>query len=398
MLNRRMFLVSGAGAYALSAAPSDTVGLGVIGTGGRGAFVMAAFGRNRAVRVVAVCDVYEPNLERAVSDASANSQRKPHAYRSYADLLNDKGVDAVLIATPEHWHHRMLLDALASGKDVYIEKPLCHTPEQGAELVAAERASKQIVQCGMQRRSYDLFLDAKKITNDPANLGKVRMVRSWWLNNYLGTERITKLDGKLDWDQWQGPAPRRPFDPDRFRNWRFYSDYAGGIVADQGAHVFDGIHMLMGSGPPLTVNASAGKPHRPEFDTPESVTVAARYAEDYIAVFTINYAAMKYKPQNDQLNQFDGDNARLDIGRESLSVYPQGSDDKPSITRKSERGFSYATDLHVVNFVECIRSRKQTTAPIALGFQSSLVVQMANLSLKHGREVRWNAASQKVEV
>ena len=398
MLNRRMFLVSGAGAYALSAAPSDTVGLGVIGTGGRGAFVMAAFGRNRTVRVVAVCDVYEPNLERAVSDASANSQRKPHAYRRYADLLNDKSVDAVLIATPEHWHHRMVLDALASGKDVYIEKPLCHTPEQGAELVAAERASKQIVQCGMQRRSYDLFLDAKKITNDPATLGKVRMVRSWWLNNYLGTERITKLDGKLDWDQWQGPAPRRPFDPDRFRNWRFYSDYAGGIVADQGAHVFDGIHMLMGSGPPLTVNASAGKPHRPEFDTPESVTVAARYAEDYIAVFTINYAAMKYKPQNDQLNQFDGDNARLDIGRESLSVYPQGSDDKPSITRKSERGFSYATGLHVINFVECIRSRKQTTAPIALGFQSSLVVQMANLSLKHGREVRWNAASQKVEV
>jgi predicted dehydrogenase len=398
MLNRRTFLVSSAGVCALSAAPSDTVGLGVIGVGGRGAFVMAAFSRNPAVRVVAVCDVYEPNLEHAVSEASVNAQRKPQAYRRYTDLLNDKAVDAVLIATPEHWHHRMVLDALASGKDIYIEKPLCHTPEQGAELVAAERGSKQIVQCGMQRRSYDLFLDAKKITDDPANLGKVRMVRSWWLNNYLGSERVTKLEGKLDWDQWQGPAPHRPFDPDRFRNWRYYSDYAGGIVADQGAHVFDGIHMLMGSGPPVSVNASAGKPHRPEFDTPESVTVAARYAEDYIAVFTINYAAMKYKPQHDQLNQFDGDNARLDIGRESLSVYPQGSEEKPSITRKSERGFSYATDLHVANFVECIRSRKQTTAPMALGFQSSLVVQMANLSLKHGREVRWNAASQKVEV
>ena len=397
MLNRRTFLISSAGVCALSAAPNDTIGLGVIGTGGRGTFVTAAFSRHPAVRVVAVCDVYEPHLERAVSDASTNSQRKPQAYRRYADLLNDKAVDAVLIATPEHWHHRMVLDALTSGKDIYIEKPLCHTPQQGAELVAAERASKQIVQCGMQRRSYDLFLDAQKITNDPANLGKVRMVRSWWLNNYLGTERVTKLEGKLDWDQWQGPAPRRPFDPDRFRNWRFYSDYAGGIVADQGAHVFDGIHMLMGSGPPVSVNASAGKPHRPEFDTPESVTVAARYAEDYIAVFTINYAAMKYKPQHDQLNQFDGDNARLDIGRESLSVYPQGSEEKPSMTRKSERGFSYATDLHVANFVECIRSRKQTTAPMSLGFQSSLVVQMANLSLKHGREVRRNAASQKVE-
>ena len=229
-------------------------------------------------------------------------------------------------------------------------------------------------------------------------LGPVRMVRSWWLNNYLGTPRVTNLDGKLDWDQWQGPAPRKPFDPDRFRNWRYYSDYAGGIVADQGAHVFDGIHMLMGSGAPVSVTASAGKPHRPEFDTPESVTVAACYAEDYIAVFTINYAAMKYKPRQDQLTQFDGEKARLDVGREDLSVYPQGADDKPSSAYRSARGFSHATDLHVANFLECIRSRQRPTAPIALGFQSTLVVQMANLSLKHGRQIRWNAASQKVEV
>lgn len=398
MLNRRTFLASSAGLYVLNAAPSDIIRLGVIGTGSRGIFVMTAFGRNSAVRVVAVCDVYEPNLEHGISVASANGKQRPQAYRYYPDLLNDKDVDAVLIATPEHWHHRMVLDALASGKDIYVEKPLCHTPEQGTELVAAEGRSKQIVQCGMQRRSYDLFLEAKKVMDNRSTLGKVRMVRSWWLNNYLGTERVMKLDGKLDWDQWQGPAPRRPFDPDRFRNWRYYSDYAGGIIADQGAHVFDGIHMLMDSGPPISVIASAGKPHRPEFDTPESVTVAARYMEDYMAVFTINYAAMKYKPQHDQLNQFDGDNARLDVRREDFSLYRQGSEDKPSIVHKSEKGFSYATDLHVANFVECVRSRKKPTAPIALGFQSTLVVQMANLSLQHGCQVRWNTASHKVEV
>jgi predicted dehydrogenase len=397
MLNRRMFLASSAGFYALNAAPSDIIRLAVIGAGGRGTFVMGAFQRNSAVEVVAVCDVYEPNLERAISTASASGRRTPIAYRHYPDLLNDKDIDAVLIATPEHWHHQMVLDALDSGKDIYVEKPLCHTPEQGAELVAAEQKSKQIVQCGMQRRSYDLFLQAKQIMGSGAQ-GKVRMVRSWWLNNYLSAQKATKLDGKLDWDQWQGPALRRPFDPDRFRNWRYYSDYAGGIVADQGAHVFDGIHMLMGSGAPASVTASAGKVHRREFDTPESVTVAAHYPEDYIAVFTINYAAMKYRPQRDQLNQFDGDNARLDVGREDLRLYPQGSDDDPSTTYKSARGFSYATDLHVANFVECIRSRKTPTAPIALGFQATLVVQMANLSLKNGRQVRWNATSQRVEV
>ncbi|HEY1948631.1 MAG TPA: Gfo/Idh/MocA family oxidoreductase [Bryobacteraceae bacterium] len=397
MLNRRTFLASSAGFSVLRAAPSDTIRLGVIGTGGRGTFVMEAFNRHPAVQVAAVCDVYEPNLERGISAASANGKPKPRAYRRYSELLNEKDIDAVLIATPEHWHHQMILDALASGKDIYAEKPLCHTPEQGTELVAAERGSKQVIQCGMQRRSYDLFLDAKKIM-DGGSLGKVRMVRSWWLNNYLGSGKVTALDGKLDWDQWQGPAPKRPFDPDRFRNWRYYSDYSGGVVADQGAHVFDGIHMLMGSGAPAVVIASAGKPHRPGFDTPESMTVAAQYAEGYGAVFTINYAAMKYPPRRDQLNQFDGDAARLDVGREDLSVYAQASEEKPSTVYKSERGFGYATDLHVANFVECVHSRKKTTAPIALAFQATLVLQMANLSMKHGRQIRWNATSQKVEV
>ena len=396
MLNRRTFLVSTAGLYAASAAPSDIVRLGVIGAGGRGMFVMVAFQRNPAIRVTAVCDVYQPNLERGVAAASREGG-KARSYSHYPDLLADKDVDAVLIATPEHWHYQMILDSLAAGKDVYAEKPLCHTPEQGVKLVAAEKASKQVIQCGMQRRSYDLFLEARRIM-DGRTLGKVRMVRSWWLNNYLGGQKITKLDGTLDWEQWQGPAPRRPFDPDRFRNWRYYSDYAGGIVADQGAHVFDGIHMLMGSGPPVSVIASSGQPHRPGFDTPESVTVAARYPEGYLAVFTINYAAMKYKPQRDQLNQFDGDAARLDIGREAFALYEQAGEDKPATAYQSAKGFGYATDLHVANFLDSIRTRAKTTAPIALGFQSTLVVQMANLSLKHGREVRWNADAQKVEI
>jgi predicted dehydrogenase len=398
MLNRRVFLASGSGLYAFNNLPSSRIRLGVIGTGSRGTFVMAAFARDPSVEIAALCDVYEPNLESAIAAASRNGAPKPETYRSYLELLQNKNIDAVLIATPEHWHHRMVLDALKAGKDVYVEKPLCHTPEEGRELLAAEEASKQIIQCGMQRRSYDLFLRAKQLTGPGGHMGKVRMVRSWWLNNYLGAGPVTKLEGKLDWDQWQGPAPRRSFDPDRFRNWRYYSDYAGGIVADQGAHVFDGIHMLMGSGPPTSVIASAGKPHRPESDTPESVTVAARYPEDYLAVFSINYAAMKYKPERDQLNQFDGDNGRLDVGREDLALYPQGSDGQAAITYKSPQGFGHATDLHVQNFLQCIRTREKTTAPIALGFQATLVLQMANLSLKHGREIRWNDSARQIEM
>jgi predicted dehydrogenase len=399
-LHRRHFLASGAGALsAWAAPPSDQIVLGVIGPGGRGTFVMSTFQKNAGLRVGAICDVYEPNLERGLSVASKAQNGAPRAYRNYKQLLDDKEITAVLIATPEHWHHRMVLDALAAGKDVYVEKPLCQTPEQGVELVEAEKKSKQIIQVGMQRRSYDLYLEGRKIVA-AGTLGNVHMVRSWWLNNYLGgTGKSSKLEGPLDWEQWQGPVAKRvALDADRFRNWRFYSDYGGGIVADQGAHVFDGIHLLMGASYPLAVNASANRPHRPGFDRPESVVAVAEYPEDFIGVFSVNYAAMKYQSRNDQLNQLDGDKGRMDIGREECKVFLQGAEDKPEISTKSAKGFGWATDLHVMNFLECCRTRKTPTAPMRLGFQAALVVQLANRSLATGRRMRWNAAAQKVEM
>jgi predicted dehydrogenase len=353
---------------------------------------MTTFQKDAAVRVGAVCDVYEPNLERAASTAGT----KPKLYRNYKELLGDRDVQAVLIATPEHWHAQMVLDALAAGKDVYVEKPLCRTPEEGVNLVEAEKRTKQIVQVGMQRRSYDLYRQGREIVA-AGKLGAVRMTRSWWLNNHLGGGAATKLAGPLDWEQWQGPAERRPLDPNRFRQWRFYSEYAGGILADQGAHVFDGIHMLMGATFPSAVNASAGKPHKAGVNTPESVVATAEYPEDFLATFAINYAAMPYRTRNDQMNHLDGDAARLDIGREELKVFAKGAEDTPAITAKSERGFGWATDLHVQNFLDCVRTRQTPTAPMRLAFQAALVVQMANLSLRQGRRLRWNAAAQRVE-
>jgi len=395
--NRRTFLLTaGSAVVASSAPPADQIVLGVIGSGGRGTFVMAVFQKDPALRVGAICDVYEPNLEKAASTASQVPGTKPKLYRNYKELLADRDVGAVLIATPEHWHAQMVLDALAAGKDVYVEKPLCHTPEEGVKLVQAEKKSKSIIQVGMQRRSYDLYKEGSQIVA-ARKLGTVRMVRSWWLNNYLSGGVATKLDGPLDWEQWQGPAPKRPFDANRFRQWRLYSDYSGGILADQGAHVFDGIHMLMGAGYPAVVNASAGLPHKQGVDQPESVVAIAEYPEDFIAVFSVNYAAMQYKARNDQSNQLDGDLARMDIGREELKVFPKGAEDEPVLTRKSERGFGYATDLHVQNFLECIRTRKEPAAPMRVAFQAALVVQMANMALKQGRRLRWNAAAGRVE-
>ena len=390
-MNRRTFLMGASGAMWAQAAPSDQLNVGIIGSGGRGRFLMERFARDASVRLIAVCDVYEPNLEAGLSVA----QGKAKAYRRYKELLNDKNIDIIIIATPEHWHHQMVLDALAAGKDVYVEKPLCHTPEQGVELMHAARHSKQIVQVGMQRRSYPLYLKARDILA-AGMLGNVRLVRTWWINNSLKKGPDEKLTGPLDWEQWQGPAPHHPMEVARFRNWRNYRDYAGGIVADQGAHIYDSIHLIRGVGFPMAVNASAGKVHGTEGDTPETVVVAAEYPEDFLGAFTINYAGMHYPGRLDQLNQFDGDEARMDVGREYLSVYKQADPETPAMTATGS--FDTATDAHIQNFLECVRTRKEPNAPVEKGFQAALVIHLANLSMQTGRRIRWNTQAQKVEV
>jgi predicted dehydrogenase len=390
-MDRRMFLMSGG--VALTAAASDRLKVALIGAGGRGRYLAGVVSKDAAVDVVAVCDVYEPNLEKGLSELG----NKAKAYRNYKQVLENKDIDIVIIATPEHWHHQMMLDAVAAGKDVYLEKPMCQTPEQGAEMVRVARASDRIVQVGMQRRSYDLFLKARDVVQG-GQLGDVRMVRSWWLNNRLNRPTERTLEGPLDWEQWQGPAVKRQEDPHRFFNWRAYSDYSGGIVADQGAHVFDAIHLVMDAGFPSAVNASAGLIHTPKIDTPESVVVAAEYEkDDFVAVFTINYAAMKYYYRNDQLNQYDGDKARMDLGREELSVFKQGQEDKPVMQEVAPHKFSHASEVHMANLLESVRTRKTPTAPVELGFQAALVIMLANASLKQGRRIRWNSTTMKME-
>jgi predicted dehydrogenase len=377
------------GAVAAQAAPSDQIRLGVIGSGGRGRYVMGVFKRDPRLKVAAICDVYEPNLEAGLSAAGGGAK----VYRNYKALLDDKEIDALLIATPEHWHYQMLMDTMAAGKDAYSEKPLCQTPEQGVALVDAAKKSTSIIQIGMQRRSFDVFLKARDIKH-AGTLGNIRMVRTWWLNNDLNV-KPRPLKGPLDWNQWQGPARKHEPDPYRFYNWGAFRDYSGGRMVDQGVHIFDGIHIVMGSGAPRAVTSAAGKIHKPGVDTSESVVVVAEYPEDYVAVFTINYAAMTYKWHFDQLNQFDGDKARMDVGREHFVVYNAGAEERPVNSMNGD--FNKAVEMHVDNFLECVRTRKQPNAPVEIGFHAALVVQMANISLDRGRRVEWDAGARRVK-
>jgi len=366
---------------------------GVIGSGGRGRLLTAEF-KEIGVEVAAVCDVYEPNLQAGLKVASSGA--KP--YQNYKRLLEDKSLDVVIIATPDHWHAQMTSDAVEAGKDVYLEKPMAHTIEEGFRMIEVVRRTKRIVQVGTQRRSYDVFQEAKKIM-DSGVTGPVRLVNAWWLNTTPSALAGREPKGRLDWDQWLGPAPKRPLDPLRFGHWYYFWDYSGGMMIGQGAHVIDAIHWLMNSDYPVAVTA-AGKSTMTGAEVPETTTMAVEYP-NYLAVFTVGYKAMRYALTLDQLKQFHGSKARFDVGRESYALYPEDPkavEPKPTVERRSPGSFGPATRAHIRNFLECVRSRQEPNATVEMGQSTNIVLSMAMEALRSGRRIRYNPARQAMEV
>jgi predicted dehydrogenase len=385
--NRRTFLVSSAAAAAFAA--NDTVRAGIIGSGGRGRYLTANF-KEVGAEMAAVCDIYEPNLQAGLKAASSGA--KP--YTNYKKLLEDKSIDAVIVATPDHWHAQMVIDAVEAGKDVYVEKPMAHKIDEGFRVIDAVRRTRRVVQVGMQRRSFDLFQDAKQIMDSGA-LGDVRLVNAWWVNNQAGLRKGT-LQGKLDWQQWLGSAPRRDVDPVRFFNWYYFWDYSGGLMVGQAAHVVDAIHWLMNSTYPLAVTCAGGRPNLEGAEVPETTCMCIEYPENYLAVFTVGYKAMRYASINDQMKQFHGSKARFDVGRESYALYPESNavDMKPTREVRRPGSFEPATRAHIRNFIECIRSRKDPNATVEMGQYTNVVLCMAMEALRQGRRMRFDAAKR----
>lgn len=387
-MERRSFLVS-TGAIL---APGDRVRVGVIGSGGRGRLLTGEF-KEIGAEMAAVCDVYRPNLEAGLKAATSGAR----AFSDYRRLLDDKTIDAVIVSTPDHWHARMVIDAVAAGKDVYVEKPLCHTIPEGFEMVDAVRRTRRIVQVGTQRRSAPLFMEAKKIV-DSGRLGDIRLVTSWWLNHQAGlTQR--KLEGELDWTQWLGTSPKREPDAMRFFNWYYYWDYSGGLLIGQAAHVVDAIQWFMNSPQPLAVTCAGGQVNLPGAEIPETASITIEYPNNYLATFTLGYKAMRYHPTQDQCKHFHGSKARLDISREMFRVIPETSAAELTPEREENRpgSFAAATRDHIRNFLECVRSRKEPNAPVEAGLGTAIVLAMTLDSLRAGRRLKWNAAARRVE-
>jgi len=392
-MERRTFLIGSAVAGARLRGAHDRIRAAIIGAGNRGTYLIAQF-KEVGAEVAAVCDVYEPHLRQGLEEASTGAK----GYDNHKRLLEDKSIDVVVIATPDHTHAPIAIDAVNAGKDVYVEKPMSHTIEDGFRLVEAVRATKRVLQVGTQRRSFDLYQEAKRIMSSGA-LGEVRLVTSWWLNNWKGL-RSGGVEGKLDWRQWLGPAPKRPLDAARFHGWEYFWDYSGGHLTAQGAHLIDAIHWMMNSTFPTAVTCAGGRPNLEGAEVPETASMTIEYPENYLAVFTIGYKAMRYNAFNDQMMQFHGSKARFDLGRESYALFPQSSaiDMKPSVEKRKPGSFESATRSHIRNFLDCVRSRHDPNATVEMGQYTTVVLAMAVESLRTGRRVKFNTAQKRMEV
>jgi len=392
-MDRRQFLLTTAAAQGRILGANDRIRTGIIGAGGRGKYLTGQF-KEIGAEMAAVCDIYEANLQGGLKEASTGA--KP--FHDYRQLLDDKSIDAVIVATPDHWHARMVIDAVEAGKDVYCEKPMAHKIDEGFAVIQAVRRTHRIVQVGMQRRSAELFLEGKRIL-DSGQLGEIRLVTSSWYNN-TPSFRQAKLAGDLDWKQWLGSAPDRPLDPVRFFNWYYFWDYSGGLLIGQAAHILDCIQWFMNSTQPVAVTCTGGKPNLPGAEVPETASVAIEYPENYLATFTIGYKAMRYNQFNDQLKQFHGNKARFDVGREWYALYPEqpaALEMRASVEKKKPGSFNSAAPSHIRNFLECIRRRKEPNAPVEAGQAANIALCMTMDSLRQGRRLRWNPQTRQVE-
>jgi predicted dehydrogenase len=363
-MNRRTFIFAGAGAGVLSAQPppSRQVVVGLIGAGARGSQLLRACLADNGVRIGAVCETFEPRMFEAVALARSRGHRTRY-YRIYRDLIADDDLDAVVIATPDFWHHRMTLEALTAGKDVYVEQPLCRTWQEGVELLTAESATRQIVQVGSQLRSSPVL-----------GQGGVhpRTVEGTASASYLRPDVLRrggfKLREPLNFVDWQAAAEAQvAYSPDRFLNWRFYSAYGGGCVTELGTRVVDGIHILAGLGFPESVQATGVQSTEPGFDTAERAAIIVRYREGPLVTLAVDGAAKVRREVIDVDGGINGSAQRIDLN--------QGAD---------------PTGRHLAKFFASVRTRKAPNAPMSLAFPATLVCQMANLSMGAGRAVRWD--------
>jgi predicted dehydrogenase len=428
-MNRRHFLGRTAlGAAALPAAgqaqtaANDRIGMGVIGCGGMGRMDLADFQKNRDVEMVAVCDVFGPNLDRARQLTNG----KAAGYGDYRRVLERKDIDAVVVATPDHWHPLIMVEACGAGKDVYVEKPISHNVREGRLMVEAAQRHHRVVQVGIQQRSGTHFQRAVKAVQE-GRIGKVHFAQCW---NHLysspegmGFPPDTEPPADLDWDFWLGPAARVPYNAAR-RNFRVFWDYAGGELTNWCVHLIDIVHWALGVDAPLSVASSGGKYHVKDCrDCPDVQEVIWEYPGDCL----VRYSTMTHnsygpngnpgwKPFGSYGIMMQGTQGTLFIDRAGYEIVPQAVShaDTGSLGSReayddltgaglyftaqatAERGTTSQQHLpHVRNFLDCVKTRRKPAGDIETGHRSTATCLIGNIALRTGQKLLWDARAEK---
>jgi predicted dehydrogenase len=380
--DRRRFLGTAAAAAAPLFVPqsafgaNDRIAYAVIATGGRGRSVSRVF-QKLGAQCTALCDVYEPNLAAALKDAP-----DARTYGNYHELLaQEKSLDAVLIASPDHHHYPMLMAALAAKKDVYAEKPLSKTLDESTKMIKAVRGSKQVVQIGMQRRSAPAIHKAKKLVDDGV-LGRVTLVKPQWHWNISQKLDNSPLPGALDWPAFLGSAPKRALEPMRFRRWRYFLDYAGGNMTDQGTHLMDVVQWFMNSGAPKSAIAHGYVAKMEGAEHPDVFSATFEYP-DFMATWTLDYANSF---QNGWSITFLGDKGTMILDDAGYQVFaePWKRDAEPIYAEAAP----VPMEAHVQNFLDCIRSRQDPNCTVEIAASAVAGPHLANLAMFQGRKVK----------
>jgi len=380
-----------------AAAASEKVRVALIGSGGMGRGDLATFFLNPEVDCPVVCDVDDKQLAEAVKLVKEKRDATPETVKDFRRVLERKDVDAVVVATPDHWHALPTVMACQAGKDVYVEKPLALTIAEGRAMIEAARRHNRVCQMGAQRLSSPTYAQAVDFVKT-GKLGKVGLVRAWayldWIRP-IGSPADGPVPPGVDYDMWLGPAPDRLFNSNRFHfNFRWFWDYAGGLMTAWGVHLIQVLLWAMGPEPPKSVMSSGGKyVLEDNSETPDTqITVYEFPSYTLVWEHKVGVGLGLYnRPWGMSFTGTEGTLVINDSGWEILreptkdalepKKYPGGADPRPA---------------HVRNFLDCIKSRQQPIENLGVGHHVSTVAHLGNIALRTGHKVNWDTQAERV--
>jgi predicted dehydrogenase len=363
---------------------NDRIRIAAIGTGGRCQGLMRTANGIGGIEWVAVADVNEVRVQQAKTELAPSAT----TYSDYRKLLEDRSIDAVIIGSPDHWHVPMLLAALDAGKDVYIEKPLTQTIEEGQVAIDAVQKSKRIVQIGYQQRSYPHIMEARQRMQS-GEIGKITLVHAYWYQNYQNASWVNNpvQAAAVDWKNWLGARTPRDFDETRYRRWRWFWDYGGGTLTDLYSHWVDTIHWVMDDYVPTTAQASGGNNFFKEWECPDTLNASFRYPKDFL----VTYDSTLVQSYEDGGMVYRGSKGTLKLDRGGYTLFTE--DD--AVRQRTSRPAAAATVKaqrdgtidHMANFLECVRTRKQPNTDVVSAVAAANAAHYGNLAYKSGQTI-----------